>query len=128
MCPSFMRQVHTYTESAVREQVISGEIGEERLKGWTTRLASSRHPPRCPTAIFCPWLVFISLPVDFSCFWQKFLAASVALQGRRGGLPFLAERLLMFVFTQASPLNNDKDEDGIERDGAIPFSSACIGA
>lgn len=50
---------------------------------------------------------------------QRFVAAYVALHGRRGGLRPVAERLLEFIFTQASQLENDQDDedDNIQQDG-----------
>ncbi|CAN0089684.1 unnamed protein product, partial [Laminaria digitata] len=49
---------------------------------------------------------------------QKCLAEAVALQGRKGGLPLLSERLLSFMFTQASAAERDEDgeyEEEVER-------------
>lgn len=41
---------------------------------------------------------------------QKCLAEAVALQGRKGGLPVLSERLLSFMFTQTSTFKSDAEE------------------
>lgn len=52
---------------------------------------------------------------------QKFMAAYVALQGRTVGLRSVAERLLEFMFTQASQLENGQsyEDDGIHQDGGM---------
>lgn len=60
---------------------------------------------------------------------QRLVAAHVALEGRRGGLGPVAERLLQFLFTQASQLDNEQDDaeeeegekEGIRRDGTEVF-------
>lgn len=49
------------------------------------------------------------------------MAAYVALQGRTVGLRSVAERLLEFMFTQASQLENGQsyEDDGIHQDGGM---------
>lgn len=45
---------------------------------------------------------------------QKYVAASVALGVRKGGLSALSERLLTFMFTQTSTVGGEEEGEGEE--------------
>lgn len=63
--------------------------------------------PRRHDEVFHLHRVFVASCL--SCPEQKYLAASVALQGKKGGMAPLTERLLGFMFTQA--FTSDEDEE-----------------
>lgn len=73
--------------------------------------------------------------VFYFCFFirahQKCLAELVALQGRKGSLPLLSERLLSFIFTQASTAEREEgeeDEEEAERKAGEGADSASGGS
>lgn len=90
------------------------------VKTSTRRFRQTRWDGVTQRVNLVAWCLLCVVPVFLVVFFfvlqQSFLAASVALEGRKDGMSSLVERLMAFMFTQAFISDEEEEQDGAKED------------